>query len=126
LAFPLRANCQYYIPGDTIVYGTLSNRKWGDGHHIRIFGLGALSGTRLKHPKYVEPAISEKERGRYRPIEVIGATDTRVEGITIADSATHSLMLVSPDQDLHLAREWRRNQSIWEHVDRGLLHPHAG
>ena len=96
LAFPLRANCQYYIPGDAMVYGTLSNRKWGDGDHIRIFGLGTLSGSRLKNPKYVAPAISEKEYGRYRPIEVIGTTDTRVEGITIADSATHSLMLVSP------------------------------
>ena len=37
-----------------------------------------------------------KDHGRYRPIEVIGATDTRVEGLTIADSATHSLMLVGP------------------------------
>lgn len=96
LAFPLRANRQYYIPGDAMVYGTLSNPKWGDGHDIRIFGLGTLSGARLKHPKYVEPAISEKEHGRYRPIEVVGATDTRVEGVTIADSAIHSLMLVSP------------------------------
>jgi hypothetical protein len=25
---------RYYIPGDAIVYGTLSNRKWADGHHI--------------------------------------------------------------------------------------------
>ena len=94
LAFPLHANRQYYIPGDAMVYGTLSNRKSGDGHHIRIFGLGTLSGARLKHPKYAEPPA--KEPGRYRPIEVMGATDTRVEGITIADSATHSLMLVSP------------------------------
>jgi len=96
LAFPLHANRRYYIPGDALVYGTLSNPKWGGGHDIRLFGLGTLSGSRLKHPKYVEPAISEKEYGRYRPIEVIGATDTRVEGITIADSAFHSLMLVSP------------------------------
>lgn len=96
LAFPLRANRNYYIPGDAMVYGTLSNRKWGDGHHIRIFGLGTLSGARLKHPKYVKPAISEKEHGLYRPIELVGTTDTRVEGITIADSATHSLMLISP------------------------------
>ena len=101
LAFPLHANRQYYIPGDAMVYGTLSNTKWGDGHHIRIFGFGTLSGARLKHPKYVEPAISEKDHGRYRPIEVIGTTDTRVEGITIADSATHSLMLVSPYQAGH-------------------------
>ncbi len=94
--YTLRPNCQYYIPGDAIVYGTLSNRKWGDGHHIRIFGLGTLSGARLKHPKYVEPAIPEKDYGRYRPIEIVGTTDTRVEGVTIADSATHSLMLIAP------------------------------
>lgn len=96
LAFPLRANRHYHIPGDAMVYGTFSNRKWGDGHHIRISGHGTLSGSRLKHPMFVEPAISEKEHGLYRPIEVIGTTDTRVEGITIADSATHSLMLVGP------------------------------
>jgi hypothetical protein len=96
LAFPLRADRQYYIPGDAIVYGTFSNTKWGDGHHVRIFGHGTLSGARLKHPKYVAPAIPEKEYGRYRPIELIGTTDTRVEGITIADSATHTLMLINP------------------------------
>ena len=101
LAFPLRANRQYYIPGDAMVYGTLSNRNWGDGHHIRIFGLGTLSGARLKHPQYVTPPVPEKERGLYRPIEIVGTTDTRVEGITIADSATHSLMLVHPHKPEH-------------------------
>ena len=101
LAFPLRANRQYYIPGDAMVYGTLSNTKWADGHHIRIFGLGTLSGARLKNPKHVAPAISEEEYGRYRPIEIIGTTDTRVEGLTLADSAFHSLMLVSPYKEGH-------------------------
>ena len=101
LAFPLNANRQYYIPGDAIVYGTLSNTKWADGHHIRIFGHGTLSGSGIKHPKYVEPAISKKELGSYRPIEVIGTTDTRVEGITIADSAYHSLMLIGPYKEGH-------------------------
>jgi len=96
LAFPLRANCQYYIPGDAIVYGTLSNPRWGDAHHVRIYGLGTLSGARLKHPNHVEPPISENQHGRYRPIELAGTFDTRVEGITIADSATHSLMLIHP------------------------------
>lgn len=96
LCYPLRANRNYYIPGDAIVYGTLSNTQWGDGHHIRIFGHGTLSGERLKHPAHVEPRISEKEYHRYRPIEIVGTTDTRVEGITIADSAFHSLMLIHP------------------------------
>lgn len=101
LEFPLIAERNYYIPGNAMVYGTFSNRKWADGHHIRIFGHGTLSGARLKHPNYVTPKISEKDHGLYRPIEVIGTTDTRVEGITIADSATHSLMLVSPYKEGH-------------------------
>ena len=100
LAFQLRPNRQYYIPGDAIVYGTFSSRKWGEGHHIRIFGLGTISGARIKHPKFVQPP-AEKEHGLYRPIEILGATDTRVEGITIADSATHSLMLVGPYKPGH-------------------------
>jgi hypothetical protein len=110
LAFPLHANRNYYIPGDAMVYGTLSNTKWGDGHHIRIFGHGTLSGARTKHAKYVVPAISEKDHGRYRPIELIGTTDTRVEGITIADSANHSLMLISPYKEGH------PNEVMWTKI----------
>ena len=101
LAFPLRANRQYYIPGDAMVYGTLSNRKWGSGKNVRIFGHGTLSGSRLKHPQYVKPVVPEKEHGLYRPIELVGTKDTRVEGITIADSAMHSLMLVCPYEEGH-------------------------
>lgn len=101
LAFPLKANRRYYIPGDAIVYGTLSNTKWGDGHNIRIFGLGTLSGARLKHPGYVTPAIPESDHKRFTPIELVGTTDTRVEGITIADSAYHSLMLIHPYKPGH-------------------------
>jgi hypothetical protein len=96
LAFPLRANRSYYVPGDAIVYGTFSNRRWGDGRRIRIFGLGTLSGSRLKHPRFVKPEIPPEDDGKYDPIELVGTTDTRVEGITIADSAHHSLMLVHP------------------------------
>ena len=101
LAFPLRANRQYYIPGDAMVYGTLSNPKWGDGKNVRIFGHGTLSGARLKHPEYVKPSISDMQHDRYRPIELVGTKDTRVEGITIADSAFHTLMLVGPYEEGH-------------------------
>ncbi len=99
LAHPLRANRDYYIPGDAIVYGTFSSTNWGEGHHIRIFGHGTLSGARLKHPRYADPPAKENEHGRYRPIEVVGATHTRVEGVTLADSAMHSLMLIHPYQE---------------------------
>ncbi len=101
LAFPIQANRTYYIPGDAMVYGTLSNTKWADAHHVRIFGLGTLSGARLKHPNFVDPPIPESEHHRYRPIELVGTTDTGIEGITIADSATHSLMLIHPYKAEH-------------------------
>jgi hypothetical protein len=101
VAFPLRANCNYYLPGDALVYGTFSSTKWGEGKNIRIFGHGTLSGARLKHPGYVQPAIPKAEHARYRPIEIVGTTDSRVEGITIADSATHSLMLINAFKEGH-------------------------
>jgi hypothetical protein len=101
VGFPVQAGRQYYLPGDAMVYGTLSSRKWGEGRNIRIFGHGTLSGARLKHPEYVQPKISEKGHGLYRPIEVVGAKEVRVEGITIADSATHSLMLIHPHEPEH-------------------------
>lgn len=101
LAFPLRADRRYYIPGDALVYGTLSSRDWGAGQAIRVFGHGVLSGARLKHPGFVVPAIPEEAYALYRPIEVLGATDVRVEGLTIVDSAYHSLMLIGPYEAGH-------------------------
>lgn len=101
VAFPLRGNRRYYIPGDAIVYGTLSSTKWGEGKNIRIFGHGTLSGARLKHPEFVTPAIPENEHKRYTPIEIVGTTDTQVEGVTLADSAFHSLMLIQPHTPGH-------------------------
>lgn len=110
LAFPLRAGCRYYIPGDALVYGTLSSHDWAHGRQIHIFGHGTLSGARLKHPGFVEPALAESDRRRYRPIEILGATDVHVEGITITDSATHSLMLIGPYQPGH------PNQVTWTKI----------
>ena len=101
LAFPVHANRQYYIPGDALVYGTLSNNQWQDGHHIRIFGLGTLSGARLKNPLYVTPPIFKEEHLKYHPIDVRGATDVCVEGLTLVDPAYHSIMLASQYTEGH-------------------------
>ncbi|MEI6712523.1 MAG: endo-polygalacturonase [Verrucomicrobiota bacterium] len=94
LAFPLHAKRQYYIPGDSIVYGTFVNKEWNDGQHIRIFGHGTLSGAHLKNPEFIQPTLSEAEVSLYHPIDVKGARDTKVEGLTLADSAYHSVMLI--------------------------------
>lgn len=110
LAFPLRANRRYYIPGDALVHGTLSNRTWGEARGVHIFGLGTLSGSRRRHPRTVKPPLDEKDYGLYRPIELVGTTDTRVEGITIADAAYHSVMLVHPHAP------GRANQVRWTKI----------
>lgn len=97
LAFPLHANRSYYIPGNAIVHGTMNNLgNWGDGHDIRIFGYGTLSGERYPHPNDATPPAPPSEHNLYNPIQIVGPANTRVEGITIADSAHHSLMLIGP------------------------------
>jgi hypothetical protein len=94
IAFPVHANRSYYIPGDAIVYGTLNNHgDFGDGHHIRVFGYGTLSGARIVSPKLL---TSDRKKWRlHDPIYIAGAENTTVEGVTLADSAFHSIMLVS-------------------------------
>ncbi len=127
IAFPIHANRNYYIPGDGIVYGTLNNhgnRK--DGHDIRIFGLGTLSGARIRHPKTITP--SPAENSLHDPIYIYGAENTRVEGITLADSAFHSLMLLArhnPEKptDIRWVKifTWRRNGDGINPFSNGLI-----
>lgn len=90
--FRIRANRSYYIPGDAVVHGTLSNHdEWGDGHDIRIFGYGVLSGERIDHPQIANP---RPEHDRFHnPIHIAGPANTTVEGITVVDSPHHSVML---------------------------------
>ncbi len=89
--FPVHQGKSYYIPGDAIVYGALRNDDWNNGNNIRIFGFGTLSGARLAHPLHTSPPLIDQTM--HNPINIAGAYDTSVEGITIADSAHHSLML---------------------------------
>lgn len=93
VGFPVHAKRDYYIPGDAIVYGTMNNYdRWNDGHHIRIFGYGTLSGARIAHPRFASPR--PKHDRLHNPIHIVGAANTTVEGVTLADSAHHSLMLI--------------------------------
>ncbi len=98
-AFPVNANRQYYIPGDAMVYGSFHNPEWSNGHDIRVFGHGTLSGARLQHANALKKLFSGKKSRK--PIEIFGAKDTKVQGITIADSASHSVMLIYPHSDEH-------------------------
>lgn len=127
VAFPVHANRNYYIPGDAIVYGTMTNHsKWADGNHIRIFGHGTLSGARVAHPRFASPP--PKEFQDHCPIHIVGAAHTSVEGITIADSAYHSLMLImswKPEEptDMRWVKifTWRGNGDGINPFENGLI-----
>ena len=94
LSFTLHSNRSYYIPGDALVYGTMNNNDdRSDGDHIKIFGHGTLSGDKLLNPKNVEPQVPEDEWFRYRPIDINSNGWVFVEGITVTNSAFHSVML---------------------------------
>ena len=113
--FRVHAEKSYYIPGDAIVHGTMNNEKMSnDGHHIRIFGHGTLSGERYPHPDCDTPP--SPDYWKYKPIDIHGARNTTVEGITLTDSAMHSLMLINqyqPEQPNEVCWvkifTWRRN-----------------
>jgi len=92
IGFPVHAHKNYYIPGDALVYGSFHNADPSDGRNIRIFGFGTLSQTGWPNPKYI-PNLDTNDYVLYNPIDITGAFDTSVEGITIADPCFHSIML---------------------------------
>ena len=127
--FRVHANKSYYIPGDALVHGTFNNEKMGsDGHNIRIYGHGTLSGERIPHPDCDIPVALEKDYWKYKPIDIRGAHNTKVEGITIVDSAMHSLMLISeynPQKPTDICWvkifTWRRNGDGINPFGNGLI-----
>ena len=70
IEFLTHANKSYYIPGNAIVYGTLSNNDTlnDDGHNIHIFGHGTLSGDKLPHPNYSD--TPEDEKWKYKAVKI--------------------------------------------------------
>jgi hypothetical protein len=96
-------NKTVYIPGDAIIFGTLTNRGIPPqpgvtrlGQNIRIFGYGTISGARIKHPSFA-PASSTAVR---EPINIDQGRDYRVEGITIVDGAHFLLWQPSGERGL--------------------------
>ena len=61
---------------------------------FRIFGHGTLSGDFLPHPNYANPPSPPEEHYKYHPINIYPASNVFVEGLTIANSPSHSLSLV--------------------------------
>ncbi|MCK4920962.1 MAG: cadherin-like beta sandwich domain-containing protein [Bacteroidales bacterium] len=98
--YQVHKNKEYYIPGDAIVYGTMGNHDQDNGMNIHIYGVGTISGDSLKHPEFDPdfPGYPDAEanpiNGRpWKPISIIDAEGTLVEGICIANPAFHALSI---------------------------------
>lgn len=89
VAYVPEAGKSYYIPGDALVYGTFYKKS--DGHDIRIFGCGTLSGDRQPHPERVLK-LPMNESQRYSPITIFAPYNSTVEGITIGGKRLESIM----------------------------------
>ena len=92
ISFPIHCNKSYYIPGDAVVYATLNNNRDNkDGHHIHIYGHGTLSGEKYPHPHDEYPSLDEDQYWTHSPIRIDGAYNVKIEGITVINSAYHSV-----------------------------------
>jgi len=82
-----------YIPGDAIVYASISNYGVSfagfskAGEIIKIFGYGTISGARTKHPYYV----LNSDANNHRPIAIDNALNYQIIGVTVADPANFSV-----------------------------------
>ncbi|MFK7894688.1 MAG: PEP-CTERM sorting domain-containing protein [Myxococcota bacterium] len=96
-AFDLESGKSYYIPGDAIVHGNMTNEQNDPegGRNIRIYGHGTLSGEKVLHHDELGIINPFNTYHANKPIYVTGdARGSRIEGVTITDSANHSIALI--------------------------------
>ncbi|MFK7888139.1 MAG: hypothetical protein AB8G16_14865 [Gammaproteobacteria bacterium] len=95
--FQLHSDRSYYIPGNALVHGNFNNRdNDNDARNIRIFGHGTLSGDRIPH--FDEQGLiggEENPDAKWNRAIRVGnkAQGSRVEGVTVANPANHSVAL---------------------------------
>lgn len=125
-------NKEYFIPGDAIVYGTFGNHDQDNGMNIHIFGVGTISGDSLKHPKFdpdfpgYPTADADPISGRpWKPISIIDADYTVVEGVCLANPAFHALSLPTNINDKKVTTvRWAKVIS-WRGNGDGFGNPHV-
>ena len=88
--FTIFANKTYYIPGDAIVYGTLTNLS-GSGANIKIYGSGTISGKFIPHP-YYDPEYTGDEKS-WKIIWSVNCNNFKVEGLKLMDCPMHTMNL---------------------------------
>ncbi len=98
--FKLYPGRNYYIPGDAIVYGNIGNSGVpstgyrSNGDSINIFGYGSICSIQIPHyqndnnnPQYPEWNSWVGGKGQGVGVEISGAWDTKLTGVTIIDPA---------------------------------------
>ncbi len=126
----------YYIPGDAIVYGNMSD--WQDqlaSSNIRVFGHGTLCGTKIPHfrdfppgttPANEIPPVGDPAResymtddgafkrpgtpGRLQIMSLSKAQNCRFEGVTVADPPEHGFRMIGGEERQNSLR-WIKNIS---------------
>jgi hypothetical protein len=107
-AFGIHPGKSYYIPGDALLYGSLSNagspkagtRSRGDS--INIYGYGTLCGIKIPHYEYNQNNESYPEYNALKGLKEAGdkgiriedAVDLKITGITIVDPANFNTHIV--------------------------------
>jgi len=105
-SYKVHANKKYYIAGDAIVYGTFTNIVEDNGQNIKIYGVGTISGAKIKHPTYDPDSPTYGESANpvdgipWKPIGISYADNTSVEGVTLDDPAFHSIQLTASDNSI--------------------------
>jgi Carbohydrate binding module (family 6) len=96
----LTNNKNYYIPGDAIVYGNLSDYSDDQAsNNIRVFGHGTISGTKIPHWKdFSFGELPQADRDKLRMLQLTRAANCLYEGITIADPAEHGVYIEGRDE----------------------------
>ena len=125
---PLLNGKKYYIPGDAIVYGNLSDS--GDNlpsTEIRVFGHGTLCGSKIPHfynftkPEYplTYPdrnyltqwrLLPEEHNGKLRMLSLSKANNCHFEGVTLADPPEHGFRIYGEGSGQNSLR-WVKNIS---------------
>jgi hypothetical protein len=106
--FKVHPGKNYYIPGDAILYGNLSNEGVSQGSYrctgdsINIYGYGTICGIVIPHyqsrtaddtangtpnPQYPEYLGWPQPKDADVGIRIVQAWDTKITGVTVADPA---------------------------------------
>jgi hypothetical protein len=90
----------YYIPGDAIVYGNMTDGKDNIlSENVRIFGHGTLSGQKIPHRTDFSYGDFTGDTDNLRMLLLDDAENCVFEGLTLANPPAHTVKFIADDRD---------------------------